>query len=54
MEDVTADCGALGESVVFLNHFNDMPDPRQRGNVTCPLDEVLYSATMRMSGARQL
>jgi hypothetical protein len=35
MEDVTADRGALGEAVAFLNHFKDMPDPRQRGKVTC-------------------
>jgi predicted transposase YbfD/YdcC len=33
--------GALGEAVVFLNHFKDMPDPRQRGKVTYPLEEVL-------------
>jgi predicted transposase YbfD/YdcC len=46
MEDVTPDCGALGESVVFLNHFKDMPDPRQRGKVTYPLDEVLLLALL--------
>jgi hypothetical protein len=32
---------ALYEAVVFLGHFNDLPDPRQSGKVTCPLDEVL-------------
>jgi len=36
-----ADPGALGEAVVFLDHFNDLPDPRQRGKVTYPLNEVL-------------
>jgi predicted transposase YbfD/YdcC len=46
MEDVTADCGALGEAVVFLNYFKDMPDPRQRGKVTYPLDEVLLLALL--------
>jgi predicted transposase YbfD/YdcC len=46
MEDVTTDCGALGEAVVFLNHFKDMPDPRQRGKVTYPLDEVLLFALL--------
>jgi len=40
MEPV-ADVGALGEAVVFLNHFKEMPDPRQRGKVIYPLDEVL-------------
>ena len=33
--------GALCEAVVFLNHFKDLPDPRQRGKVMYPLDEVL-------------
>jgi predicted transposase YbfD/YdcC len=46
MEDVTTDCGALGEAVVFLNYFKNMPDPRQRGKVTYPLDEVLLLALL--------
>src|SRR5215470_2242539 len=33
--------GALGEAVVFLNHFKDMPDARQRGKVVYPLAEIL-------------
>src|SRR5437588_5990466 len=41
MDGATADCGAFGEAVVFLAHFRDMPDPRQRGKVTYPLEEVL-------------
>ena len=32
---------ALSEAVVFLNHFKDLPDPRQLGKVIYPLDEVL-------------
>ena len=40
-DDVAPDCGAFGESVIFLNHFKDMPDHRQRGKVMYPLDEVL-------------
>jgi len=36
-----ADCGAFAESVVFLAHFNGLPDPRQRGKVKYPLPEVL-------------
>jgi len=35
------EAGALGEAVVFLSHFKDMPDPRQRSKVIYPLDEVL-------------
>ena len=46
MNDVTADCGAFGEAVVFLNHFKDMPDPRQRGKIMYPLDEVLLLALL--------
>src|SRR5438874_6620179 len=41
MDGATADCEAFGEAVVFLAHFRDLPDPRQRGKVTYPLDEVL-------------
>jgi hypothetical protein len=32
---------ALTETVIFLNHFKDLPDPRQPGKVIYPLDEVL-------------
>ena len=32
---------ALLESVVFLDHFADLPDPRQLSKVIYPLDEVL-------------
>ena len=46
MNDVTADCGAFGEAVVFLNHFKNMPDPRQRGKIMYPLDEVLLLALL--------
>jgi len=41
MEDVSGYGGAFGEAVVFLRYFRDLPDPRQRGKVTYPLDEVL-------------
>ncbi|MGO8711401.1 MAG: ISAs1 family transposase [Rhizomicrobium sp.] len=33
--------GAVVESIVFLEHFRDLPDPRQRGKVVYPLDEIL-------------
>ena len=46
MDDVTADCGAFGEAVVFFNHFKEMPDPRQRGKIMYPLDEVLLLALL--------
>src|SRR6516162_3210993 len=41
MERTAGETGALGEAVVFLNYFKDLPDPRQRGKVLYPLDEVL-------------
>ena len=41
MERTAGETGALGEAVVFLDYFKDLPDPRQRGKVLYPLDEVL-------------
>ncbi len=32
---------AIGEGVVFLEYFRDLPDPRQAGKVVYPLDEIL-------------
>ncbi len=33
--------GAISESIVFLEYFRDLPDPRQAGKVVYPLEEVL-------------
>ncbi len=41
MGGVAAADGALGEAVVFLRHFEALPDPRQSGKVMYPLEEVL-------------
>jgi predicted transposase YbfD/YdcC len=41
MASMAADGGALEETVAFLGWFRDLPDPRQRGKVIYPLDEVL-------------
>src|SRR5277367_196309 len=41
MDDATTDRATFDEAVVFLSHFNDLTDPRQRGKVTYPLDEIL-------------
>jgi len=41
MAETAAELGALGEAVVFLNHFRDLPDPRQAGKVLYPLEEIL-------------
>ena len=41
MDGSDFDVGALGEAVVFLEHFRDLPDVRQSSKVMYPLDEVL-------------
>lgn len=41
MDALTLESGALGEAVVFLGYFEDLPDVRQPGKVIYPLDEVL-------------
>ena len=42
MEEAAGGSGALGEAIVFLNYFKDLPDPRQPGKVSYPLNEVLF------------
>ena len=41
MEIAATERGALAESLVFLDHFRDLADPRQRGKVMYRLDWVL-------------
>jgi hypothetical protein len=41
MDDGTADCGALSESIVLLGYFSDLSDFRQLGKVVYQLNEVL-------------
>ena len=48
-----AEVGAFGEAVVFLDHFKDMPDPRQRGKVVYPLDEVLLLCLLAVLGGAE-
>jgi hypothetical protein len=51
----TADCGAMSEALVFLAHFRDLPDPRQRGKVIYPLNEVLLLCLMAvLAGAETI
>lgn len=40
-EEVAEEFGAKAETIVFLDHFRELPDPRQRGKVLYPLDEIL-------------
>ena len=53
METASGGLGALGETTVFLHHFKDMPDPRQRGKVTYPLDEVLLLCLLAVLGGAE-
>src|SRR6516164_8136688 len=39
--EAVAGSAAYGEAIVFLGCFKDFPDPRQRGKVIYPLQEVL-------------
>ena len=41
MEALDAAVAASFETTAFLDHFKDLPDHRQPGKVTYPLDEVL-------------
>ena len=45
--------GAIGESVGFLDHFKDLPDPRQRGKITYPLAEVLLLCLLAVLGGAE-
>ena len=41
MDGAARECMAFDETVVFLSHVKDLPDPRQQGKVSYPLDEIL-------------
>ena len=41
MDTDAAGLDAVVETTVFLSYFNDLPDHRQAGKVTYPLDEIL-------------
>jgi predicted transposase YbfD/YdcC len=53
MERGEAEFGALGEATVFLDYFKDLPDPRQRGKVIYPLDEVLLLCLVAVLGGAE-
>ena len=41
MDDAATACEGFDEAIVFLRHFEHLPDPRQKGKVVYPLDEIL-------------
>src|SRR5271165_2192454 len=53
MEKAAAEFGALSEATVFLDYFKDLPDPRQRGKVLYPLDEVLLLCLLAVLGGAE-
>src|SRR6202171_1268504 len=53
MDAVAADSEALTETVVFLSHFKDLPDPRQSGKVIYPLAEVLLLCLLAVLGGAE-
>lgn len=53
MEQAAIALAAIGESVVFLDHFRGLPDPRQRGKITYPLDEVLLLCLLAVLGGAE-
>jgi predicted transposase YbfD/YdcC len=53
MDAASGGFGPLGETTVFLHHFKDMPDPRQRAKVIYPLDEVLLLCLLAVLGGAE-
>src|ERR1700674_287442 len=53
MEAVAGEFAALSETVVFLNHFKDLPDPRQPGKIVYPLAEVLLLCLLAVRGGAE-
>ena len=43
----------VSQAVVFLNHFRDLPDPRQAGKALYPLEEVMLLSRLRGLGVRR-
>ncbi len=41
MDNPPPGCEAFDDTIVFLSFFKDLHDPRQRGKVCYPLDEIL-------------
>jgi len=53
MEKAGTEYEAIGETVAFLRHFKDLPDPRQRGKVIYPLEEVLLLCLLAVLGGAE-
>src|SRR6202521_724395 len=53
MELAAGAFAAVSETVVFLNHFKGLPDPRQPGKVIYPLPEVLLLSLLAVLGGAE-
>ena len=53
MDETAVEFGAIQEAIVFLQYFKDLPDPRQPGKVTYPLDEVLLLCLLAVLGGAE-
>jgi len=53
MAGAPAECTAIDETVVFLSHFKDLEDPRQRGKVSYPLEEILLLCLLAVLAGAQ-
>src|SRR6266536_532487 len=53
MEKAEGGFAAVGEAVVFLDYFKDLPDPRQLAKVIYPLDEVLLLCLLAVLGGAE-
>ncbi|MFZ1088368.1 MAG: ISAs1 family transposase [Xanthobacteraceae bacterium] len=53
MEQAAVALEAIGESIVFLDHFKGLSDPRQRGKITYPLGEVLLLCLLAVLGGAE-
>src|ERR1700688_3727985 len=53
MEQDAVALEAIGESIVFLDYFKDLPDPRQRGKIVYPLAEVLLLCLLAVLGGAE-
>jgi predicted transposase YbfD/YdcC len=53
MQPAAGEFEAIDETVVFLDNFKDLPDPRQLGKVTYPLGEVLVLCLLAVLGGAE-
>jgi len=53
MSETAADQATIDETVIFLSHFKDLPDPRQAAKVLYKLDELLLLCLLAVLGGAE-